>query len=170
MSLCAILIKVPYQIRDSLRNKEGKILESHQKNSQSNGTKRTVVKSALRIVGDDFEPGQISELLQVSPGRTWKKGDEIRDTGHTHPFSAWIYETDASESLSLTYLAKQLQNVFMPKVGPLNSLKKALDLDLCIDFVVVIEDGTPPSMHLDAEFLDFVVRIGAEIDIDTYVN
>lgn len=145
-------------------------MEFHQKHSQGTGTKRTVVRSALRIVGDDFDPEQLSELLQVSPGRTWKKGDKIRDTGYTHPFSAWIYETAASESLSLADPAKQLQNVFMSKAGQLHSLKKELDLDLCIDFVVVIEDGTPPSMHLDAEFLDFVVSVGAELDIDTYVN
>lgn len=145
-------------------------MEWQQENSLNDGAKRTVVKSALRIVGDDFAPNQISEILQVVPSKTWKKGEKIRNTGHAYQFSAWIYETDVSESLSLAYLAKQLQSVFVTKVEQLCDLKKELNLDFCIDFVVVVEDCTPPSMHFDSEFLDFAVRIGAEIDIDTYVN
>lgn len=145
-------------------------MEWQPENSLNDGTKRTVVKSALRIVGDDFTPGQISEVLQMTPSKTWKKGDEIRNTGHTYQFSAWIYETDTTEALSLSYLAKELKDVFITKTEQLRALKQALNLEFFIDFVVVIEDCTPPSMHFESEFLSFVVGIGAEIDIDTYVN
>ena len=50
------------------------------------------------------------------------------------------------------------------------SLRNVYDLDISIDFVVIIEKQEPPAMHFDLDFIKFAYEIGARIDIDAYVN
>ena len=60
--------------------------------------------------------------------------------------------------------------LFYGKTEKLVSLRNVYDLDISIDFVVIIEKKEPPAMHFDLDFIKFAYEIGARIDIDAYVN
>ena len=132
---------------------------------------KTNCGAALRLAGaEDFDPAQATETLEVCPGRVWRKGDVIRNTGRRYSYTAWVYEIAAMETLALADVAKQLERVFAGKAERLRQLKERYGLYISIDFVARIEDGEMPAVHFDEDFLAFAVAVGAEIDVDLYVN
>ena len=74
------------------------------------------------------------------------------------------------ESLNLNTVIKQIEELFSSKVDKIIKLKKQYEMDISIDFLIIVENGETPAMNFDTEFIKFVAEIGARIDIDTYVN
>lgn len=132
---------------------------------------KTNCGAALRLAGaEDFDPAQATETLGICPGRVWRKGEPIRNTGRRYSYTAWVYEIAAMETLALADVAKQLERVFAGKAERLRQLKERYGLYIGIDFAARIEDGETPAVHFDKEFLAFAAAVGAEIDVDLYVN
>lgn len=42
---------------------------------------RTNVRASLRIVGECFDVQRVTDTLEVTPSRTWNKGEPIRNSG-----------------------------------------------------------------------------------------
>lgn len=131
---------------------------------------RTNIKASLRIMGEYFDVQRITDTLGVIPSRTWNKGDPIRDSGKKRTYTAWIYNTEIIESLDINTLIKQFEKLFYSKVDNIVALRKQYELDISIDFVIVIENEESPSIYFGPEFIKFAAEIGAQFDIDTYVN
>ena len=74
------------------------------------------------------------------------------------------------ESLNINTSIKQIKEVFFQKVDKIVALKNLYDLDISIDFVIVIENEEPPAIYFDPDFIKFAAEIGAKFDIDTYIN
>ena len=149
--------------------KEGKELELRE-NSMSSNFPYTNHKASLRIMGECFDVHKITEVLEVCPDETWNKGDFIRNTGKKRTYTAWIYNTELLESPDLNMSVKQIMEVFGEKADKIILLKNEFDLEISLDFVIVIEDKEPPAIYFDVDFINFASKIGARIDIDTYVN
>lgn len=132
---------------------------------------KTNCGAALRLAGaEDFDPAQATETLGVCPSRVWRTGEAVRNTGRRYSYTAWIYEIAATATLDLADVGKGLERVFAGKAERLRQLKERYGLYISIDFVVRIEEGETPAVHFDGEFLAFAAAVGAEIDVDLYVN
>lgn len=131
---------------------------------------RTNIKASLRIMGEYFDVQRITDTLGIVPSRTWNKGDPIRDSRKKRTYTAWIYNTENVESLNINTSIKQIEDLFYSKVDEIIALRKQYELDISIDFVIVIENEEPPAIYFKPEFIRFAAEIGARFDVDTYVN
>ncbi len=144
-------------------------MEFLQENS-SNKRPHTNIRASLRIMGDDFDVKRITDVLEVCPSETWNKGDFIRKTEKSRTYTAWMYNTEPIESLNIKTSIKQIEEVFRQKADKIVILQNIYDLDISIDFVIVIENGETPAIYFEPDFIRFAAEIGAKFDIDTYIN
>ncbi len=131
---------------------------------------KTSIKSSLRIMGDDYNIDEITKILGVTPSRYWKKGGKIRNSDKNYEYTAWIYNTEAINTLDIEDVVCKIYNVFFKKKNQLLKLKKKYSLDISVDFCVIIEGGEVPALYFEKYFIDFCSEICAIIDIDIYVN
>lgn len=130
----------------------------------------TQIGVSLRIMGEVFDIEKLTEQLGVLPSETWYKGDLIRNTGKRRTYTAWIYNIDRLETLDIGILVFQIRTLFSEKTDKIVPLKNQYNLDIWIDFVVVVENQEPPAIYFDSDFISFAAQIGAQFDIDTYIN
>lgn len=145
-------------------------MEFLQENSLNESMNCTNIKASLRIMGDCFDVQRITEALGIIPSRTWNKGDSIRSSNKKRTYTAWIYNTEIIESLDINTSIEQIKELFYSKVDNIVALRKQYKLDISIDFVVKIENEESPAIYFEPEFIKFIAEIGAQLDIDTYVN
>lgn len=131
---------------------------------------KTNIRVIFDIFADVFDTDIVTNQLKVSPTIVRKKGEPIRNTGRKILDTSWSYSTNVVESLFLDEEIEKIVNLFSPKMDMLCELKKKYGLEFRIDVVAVIEDDRPPSMLINAEAVQFAAKLGASIDIDTYVN
>lgn len=130
---------------------------------------KTSLKIYFRMMGENYDVNEITERLGIKPSQTWKEGDLIRNTGRRRTYTAWIYSTDTVETLDLNMLIKEITGVFLPVKDEIIELKKLYDLDISIDFVISIRRKQPPAVYFKEDFIEFVAKIEARMDLDTYV-
>ena len=109
-------------------------------------------------------------MLQITPSESWNKGDLIRNSGQKRTYTAWIYSTDVIETLDTYSQAIEIEKLFLPKTEEISFLKKKYDLDISLDFVIIIENEEVPAIYFESSFVEFAAKIGARFDLDTYVN
>lgn len=97
-------------------------------------------------------------------------GDWRKQRGKKRTYTAWIYKTEIIETLDINASVKQIGELFYSKVDNLVGLRKQYELDISIDFVIVIENEEPPAIYFDTDFIRFTAKIGAQFDVDTYIN
>lgn len=131
---------------------------------------RTKVKVCLRFMGEGYDIQEITDFLDITPSETWNKGDFIRNSGQKRTYTAWIYSTDVTETLDVYSQAIKIEKLFLPKYKEISFLKKKYDLDISLDFVIIIENEEIPAIYFESSFVEFAAKIGARFDIDTYVN
>lgn len=121
-------------------------------------------------MGDEYDIKEITDSLNITPSKTWKKGDFIRNSGQKHTYTAWIYDTDAVETLDVQEQTKKIEKLFLSRIERIISLKKKYRLDISLDFVIIIENDEVPAVYFEPSFLEFAAKIGARFDIDMYIN
>ena len=131
---------------------------------------RTNVRASLRIVGECFDVQRVTDTLEVTPSRTWNKGEPIRNSGKNYTCTTWIYATESVESQDINTSIKEIEELFYAKTDMIAALKKQYELYVSIDICIMIENGEPPAIYFEPEFIKFAAEIDATIDVDTYVN
>ena len=131
---------------------------------------KTSIKVSLRIMGDNYSIQNITNRLGIYPSESWNKGDYIRDSKRKRTYTAWIYNIDAIETLDINVPIKKFERLFLLKTKEISKLKKEYNLDISIDFVIIIENEEPPAIYFEEQFIKFASEIGARFDIDTYIN
>lgn len=130
----------------------------------------TNIRAELRIMGEGYDVQEITEVLGVKPSETWCKGDNIRKSAGKRTYTAWVYSTGVMETLDVNILAQVIEELFESKSKELSLLRQKHNLDISIDFVIVIENEAPPAIYFEPQFIQFAAMIGARLDIDIYVN
>lgn len=131
---------------------------------------KTNVKVSIRFMGEEYDPREITDMLRITPSESWNKGDFIRNSGQKRTYTAWIYSTDTIETLDVYTQAIEIEKLFMPKIKEISFLKKKYDLDISLDFVIIIENEEIPAVYFESSFVEFAAKIGARFDLDTYIN
>lgn len=121
-------------------------------------------------MGDKYDTKEITDSLKIIPSESWNRDTPIRNSGKKRTYTAWIYSIDAVETLDVCGQAKKIEEFFLPKAKKIVALKRKYNLDISIDFVIVIENGEVPAIYFEESFIEFAAKIGARLDLDTYVN
>jgi hypothetical protein len=133
---------------------------------------KTQVMVNLSFYGDDFPTGKVSEMLEITPTETYKKGDVIphRSTNLYRKETSWNLKTDYQDSLDVNNQLKQIISKLCNKTAIINEIKNTFSIESTIFIVVKIEEGNTPAFYLGKDIIKFAANIGAEFDIDMYAN
>jgi hypothetical protein len=134
----------------------------------------TQVMVYFNLSGDEFPVEVVSERLQVSPTKSYKKGDIIRKTNETENitrnYTSWQLSTGYQESSDVGDVMEQLILKLKDKSAIINELKREFGLECRFTIVIKINDSHTPAFHLDNPVIDFANSIKADFDIDLYAN
>ncbi len=122
----------------------------------------------FRIVGN-FDPDEISEILQLAPEEQWKIGD-YRKNGTQYDFASWIFGTCAEYDI---WIENQMRKTIAPLLDKIDELKKihdSYDVSFVLEAVPYIYIGeSTPSLAPSLDIIDFCHETRTEIDIDYYL-
>lgn len=122
----------------------------------------------FKIVGN-FDPDDVSKLLDLTPEKAWKIGD-LRRNGTRYDFALWeigrCEEYDVEVENQMWKTIEVLQN----KIPLLNQIRQEYDVSFCLEIVPTIYVGdTTPCLAPSLAVIDFCHATRTEIDIDMYV-
>lgn len=127
------------------------------------------------ITGDIFPVEAITDVLNIEPTRTYKKGDIVARRDNPNLVSTkklyrketdWNLSTGYQESYDINNQLYVILKSLEEKTEPLKQLKKKYDLEFLFMVVIQIEDNESPAMYLQKDILDFASSIQAEIHFD----
>lgn len=122
----------------------------------------------FKIVGD-FDPDQVSELLNLTPGKTWKVGDLRRD-GSKFDFALWEIGRCTEYDFEVENQMRKTIAVLQDKIPLLNQIRDEYDVSFYLEIVPTIyADEITPSLAPSLDIIDFCHATRTEIDIDLYV-
>ena len=122
----------------------------------------------FKIVGN-FNPDDVSKLLNLAPEKTWKIGD-LRRNGTKYDFALWEigrceeYDIDVSNQMRKSIAALQ------DKIPILNHIRQEYDVSFFLEIVPTIYvDDITPAISPSLDIIDFCHATRTEIDIDMYI-
>lgn len=132
---------------------------------------KTNIKVDFRVLGDEFEPKNITNKLLILPSFQWKKGERytVRKKQFIKKYSCWGITTGYEESYDISIQILKIIDILSDKKRDLIELKKKYKLDYRIDAIINIENGETPGVYLDQNIIRFSNDIGADLDFDMYI-
>ncbi|MGE7920596.1 DUF4279 domain-containing protein [Viridibacillus sp. NPDC093762] len=123
--------------------------------------------------GDNFPLEEVTNILNVEPTETYKKGDVIEKPFATKILrrkeTSWTLSTGYQESLDINDQLNVILKSLEEKTKELIQLKKRYGLQFQFMIVIEIENNDKPAMYLQKNIIDFSSSIDAEIQFDLYV-
>ncbi|MDA5494139.1 DUF4279 domain-containing protein [Yersinia intermedia] len=130
---------------------------------------KTTVMAYFSIYGESFDIEDVTRKLCLQPDEVKIKGC-IPD-GRKRPSveTSWKLSTSDEESYDINVQLDKLITLLEGKESQLKDIKNIYDVSFIFVLVVKIENGEKPGMHFNIDKLDFMSKVGAEIDIDLYI-
>lgn len=123
------------------------------------------------LTGDDFDPKEITEILNLSPSYSWKKGEKGKYK-KALDFAGWELSTDREkEDLFVDNLVDEFISKLTNKITALNEIKRRLQLTsklVIVLFVDTNEDNSTPALGHDLKTIEFLYQTNTTTDIDIY--
>ena len=129
---------------------------------------KTSVMVDFSILGDDFDPDIITEMLAIVPSTKYKKG-EINKRNIAWKENCWSIDTGYIETIDLKNLIKEIIAKLNVRKTVLIDLKKKFEINYLFIVVMKIEQKEKPVIDFDNEIISFLNDINAEITFDYYI-
>lgn len=126
------------------------------------------VKLYFRFYGDSFDPDEITRRLKLEPTAQRRQGDPITKDGRgSYKDHSWMVKIGPSETLDIGGMLRELRKRIDVAPRSVRELCSDLHLDLVIVCAVGGEEAdTMPAMFFPTEFLQWVVELGASLNVD----
>ena len=122
----------------------------------------------FKIVGD-FNPDEITRLLNLTPEMSWKIGD-LRRNGTKYDFALWEIGRCTEYDVAVENQMRKTIAVLQDKIPLLNNIREKNDVRFVLEIVPTIYVGdTNPCLSPPLDVIDFCHATRTEIDIDMYV-
>jgi len=112
-----------------------------------------------------FDTDVVSKKLGIEPTSLMIKKE-------TAPKStAWKYKIEVGKEIDLETPLEKLIDIFEPKIEVINQLKRDLNLETRLQFVIDIDinpDASTPYFELNKRTIDFLSKTDSEVDFDLY--
>lgn len=129
---------------------------------------RTNIMIEFCLLGDEFNPEELTREFCLKPTEFYKKGSKsIRNRERKE--SCWSLSTGYIETLYLSELLDTLLEQ-LEKIKE-KIVKLSQDLNLTCKFFVAVNivDNEKPAIYLDNRSIEFANFVGAEFDFDFYI-
>lgn len=122
----------------------------------------------FRIAGN-FNPDEVSELLNLTPEKTWKIGD-LRPNGTMYDFALWEIGRCTEYDVEVENQMRKTIALLQDKIQLLNRIREENDVSFVLEIVPTIYVGDiNPCLAPPLDVIDFCHATRTEIDIDMYV-
>ena len=122
----------------------------------------------FKIVGS-FNPDEISQLLNLTPEKTWKIG-ELRHNGTMYDFALWEIGRCTEYDVEVENQMRKTIALLQDKIQLLNQIREENDVSFVLEIVPSIYVGdVNPCLAPPLDVIDFCHATRTEIDIDIYV-
>lgn len=132
---------------------------------------QTQVKLVFSIYGDVFSPDKFTEFIELYPTACWNKGDLIKNNkkNKRREESAWEYSINNINTIYFEEISNEYVKLFIDKVDKILLYQTNHKITIKFDIILEIIKEEGVVMYFNKKFLGIVNKLGAEIDIDTYV-
>jgi hypothetical protein len=122
----------------------------------------------FRFYGDAFDPDEITRRLGVEPTKKFRLGEPITEDGRARwPSYGWIIEVGPRKALDIEDMLPELRERADVSPKAVKQLCADLNLDLVITCGVGVGEADDyPGMFFPADFLAWVVELGASVNVD----
>ena len=122
----------------------------------------------FRIVGN-FNPDDISALLNLTPEESWKIGD-LRRNGTKYEFANWMIGKCAEYDVYVENQMRKTISILLDKIATLNQIREENDVEFFLEIVPFIcVDDINPCLAPPLDVIDFCHATRTQIDIDMYL-
>ena len=120
------------------------------------------------IVGD-FDPDEVSALLNLTPEKSVRSGDLRRD-GTPYGSAHWeIGRCDGYDPITDNQMRRTIAPL-LDKIPALNRIREENDVRFFLSVVPSVHpDGVHPALAPSLDVIDFCHATRTEIDIDLYI-
>ena len=129
---------------------------------------RNSCNTYFKIVGN-FNPDDVSELLNLTPEKTWKIGD-LRRNGTMYDFALWEIGRCTEYDVEVENQMRKTIALLLDKIQLLNQIREENDVSSVLEIVPPIYVGDiNPCLAPPMDVIDFCHATRTEIDIDLYI-
>ena len=122
----------------------------------------------FRIVGN-FNPDDVSALLNLTPEESWKIGD-LRRNGTKYEFANWKIGKCAEYDVYVENQMRKTISMLLDKIAILNQIREENDVKFFLVIVPSIYvDDINPCLAPPLDVIDFCHATRTLIDIDMYL-
>lgn len=122
----------------------------------------------FRIVGN-FNPDDVSALLNLTPEESWKIGD-LRRNGTKYEFANWKIGKCAEYDVYVGNQMRKTISMLLDKIAILNQIREENDVKFFLEIVPSIYvDDINPCLAPPLDVIDFCHATRTKIDIDMYL-
>ncbi len=119
------------------------------------------------LIGDEFEPDEVTKIIGIEPSRTWRKGNPIPRC------TSWVYSTGMVEDevVDVFEMSSSLVAKLAPQAEKIIEAKEMYGLRAVLEVVLTVtqdDSKSTPAIGFESEVIAFLHKVGATIDIDTY--
>jgi hypothetical protein len=114
----------------------------------------------------DFNPDELTQILQIEPTETCHKGDRIRKNLYRKETS-WRIKTSRIETFEFEELFQMLMSILNGKAEILGKYAKENNLFVKITPVIVVSNNMP-SIIITKEVADILLLLNAIMEFDMY--
>jgi hypothetical protein len=135
------------------------------------------VEAQFTLVGDDFDPAEVTRRLGVEPTRAWRTGDIRRAAGLPYKFSRWLWSAPTVRDGDIEAEVVRILDRFEPLAGVVAALR--VNLAITTTEIIVVHklfgEYTPYGqahvykglgVHLGHGTMTRLAALEADIDID----
>ena len=129
---------------------------------------RNSCNTYFKIVGN-FNPDDVSKLLNLTPEKTWKIGD-LRSNGTMYDFALWEIGRCTEYDVEVENQMRKTIALILDKIQLLNQIREENDVSFVLEIVPSIYVGDiNPCLAPPMDVIDFCHATRTEIDIDLYI-
>jgi hypothetical protein len=136
-------------------------------------TQTTNIKARLVITSADVLPNIISEALQLTPEKTWLKGEPVHPKANNkHAENGWTLGLESPDGELIAERTIDKLIAVIPK-DRLLKLHNTYKDRVCVELSLIVHlppSGSAPSISLSDAQVAFLAQCGASFDVDLYLG